>query len=128
VDTERCKGIQTGICGPTSPVQTPSPSSLGPSTAIAGTTGNFEPAREEAIVKIPPNLGLFFSNLFLVEKKGGGQRPVINLSVLNSFIHYHHFKMEDLKVAADILRPHDFMRKIDLKDAYFAVAIHPQYQ
>ena len=36
--------------------------------------------------------------------------------------------MEDLKVVADILRPFDFMCKIDLKDAYFAVPIHLAHQ
>ena len=36
--------------------------------------------------------------------------------------------MEDMKVAADILRPQDFMCEIDLKDAYFAVPIHPEHQ
>jgi len=39
-----------------------------------------------------------------------------------------HFKMEDLKVVADILCPEDFMCKIDLKDVYFAVPIHPEHQ
>ena len=53
---------------------------------------------------------------------------MINLSTLNSFVRYHHFKMEDLKVVADVLRPQDFMCKIDLKDPYFAVPIHPEHQ
>lgn len=33
-----------------------------------------------------------------------------------------------MEVVADILRPQDFMCKIDLKDAYFAVPIHPEHQ
>ena len=77
---------------------------------------------------VPHHKDLFYSNLFLVEKKEGGQRPVINLSSLNSLARHHHFKMEDLKVVADILRPQDFISKIDLKDAYFAVPINPEHQ
>lgn len=53
---------------------------------------------------------------------------MINLSTLNSFACHHHFKMEDLKVVADSLRPLNFMCKIDLRDAYFAVPIHPAHQ
>ena len=42
--------------------------------------------------------GGFLSNLFLVGKKDGGYRPVINLKHLNSFIPYQHFKMEKFKL------------------------------
>jgi len=83
---------------------------------------------KRAIQQVPHHCNLFYSNLFLVEKKGGGQRPVINLSTLNSFVRHQHFKMEDLKVVADSLRPLDFMCKINLRDAYFAVPIHPAHQ
>ena len=48
-----------------------------------------------AIVETPKHLeGTFFSNLFLVEKKDDGNRPVINLKHLNQFIPYQHFKMD----------------------------------
>ena len=71
----------------------------------------------------------FYSNLFLVEKKGGkGQRPVINLSRFNNYVEHCHFKMEDLKAVADLLRPGDFMCKLDLKDAYFSVPLHRRSQ
>ena len=36
----------------------------------------------------------FLSTLFLVPKKGGEQRPVLNLKPLNQKIPYEHFKME----------------------------------
>ena len=71
----------------------------------------------------------FYSNLFLVEKKGGsGQRPVINLSRFNNYVEYCHFKMEDLNAVADLLRPGDFMCKLDLKFAYFSVPLHRRSQ
>ena len=46
-------------------------------------------------VKTPP-VGGFFSTLFLMPKKDGGQRPVINLKKLNSSINAPHFKMEGI--------------------------------
>ena len=49
-----------------------------------------------AIQKVVPKQGQFVSNLFLVVKKDGGNRPVLNLKNFNKFIPYEHFKMEGL--------------------------------
>ena len=46
----------------------------------------------------------FVSSLFMVPKKGGGQRPVINLKALNNFVEYSHFKMEGIHMLRDPLR------------------------
>ena len=59
----------------------------------------------------------FVSNLFVIPKKGGGQRPVFKLRQLTQFIKYDHFKMEGIHMLRDLLKPNDFMAKIDLKDA-----------
>jgi len=79
-----------------------------------------------AIKKVPSQKGEFLSSIFLVPKKDGGNRPVINLKNLNSFIPYQHFKMEGLHVLRDLIQEGDFMCKIDLKDAYFVVPIAPE--
>ena len=55
-------------------------------------------------------------------------RPIIDLSPLNRFIDTPHFQMENLATVKSLLRQGHFMTKIDLKDAYFSVAIHPQSQ
>ena len=65
----------------------------------------------------------FFSQMFLVPKKDGGQRPVVNLKRLNSFVKTEHFKMEGIHMLKDLLRPGDWMAKVDLKDAYFMIPI-----
>ena len=70
----------------------------------------------------------FVSNLFVIPKKGRGQRPVLNLLQLNQFIQYEHFKMEGIHMLKDLLKPNDFMAKIDLKDAYFTVPIWKGHQ
>ena len=57
--------------------------------------------------------GSFFSTLFLVPKKDGGQRPVINLKNLNSFINAPHFKMEGIHTLKSLLRKGDWLVKID---------------
>ena len=47
-----------------------------------------------AVVEVTNPRRGFYSNLFLVPKKDGGQRPVINLKSLNCFVQTQHFKME----------------------------------
>lgn len=82
------------------------------------------------ILEVPfdPCVG-FYSNLFLVAKKGGAaQRPVINPAHFNKSVIYSNFKMEDLKTVSDVLRPGDFMSKLDLKDAYFPSPLHARCQ
>lgn len=64
------------------------------------------------------------SNIFIVPKKGGGPRLVINLKGLNGCTAYHHFKMEDLSLLKNMLSQGDWMGKLDLKDAYFTIPIH----
>ena len=72
----------------------------------------------------------FFSTLFLVPKKDGRQSPVINLRSLNSFVRAHHFKMEGMHVVRDLLQQGDWLTRLDLKDAYFAIPVsrtHKKY-
>ena len=70
----------------------------------------------------------FVSQIFLVEKKDGGQRPVINLKGLNRFVKTKHFKMEGLHLLPDLLQPQDWIVKMDLKDAYLQIPIHSEHQ
>ena len=52
----------------------------------------------------------FLSNLFLVGKDGGN-RPVVNLKKLNTFIPYDHFKMKVLQCLKFLLEQNDFLCK-----------------
>lgn len=63
------------------------------------------------------------SQLFLVPKKDGSQRPVINLKPLNLFIKKQKFKMEGARVIRGLLQEGDWMVSIDLKDAYLSVPV-----
>ena len=65
----------------------------------------------------------FTSNMFLVPKKDGDWRPIINLKTLNQYVAKQHFKMEDIRTLRDIICPKDYMTKLDLKDAYFSVPV-----
>ena len=60
----------------------------------------------------------FLSNVFLVEKKGRGNHPAINLKHLNQFIPYQHFRMEGLFCLREMLQKDDFMCKLDIKHIF----------
>ena len=81
-----------------------------------------------AFCRVPFTADAFYSRLFLVPKKGGSMRPVIDLSALNQFIENPHFQMEHLSSIKTLLKPGHFMTKLDLKDAYLSVAVHPDCQ
>ena len=59
---------------------------------------------KHAIEETTPSGHGFLSTIFLVPKKDGGQRPVINLKCLNKFVYTEHFKMEGIHILRDLLR------------------------
>ena len=87
-------------------------------------------ASKEAIHLVSPGEGEqgFLSTLFLVPKKGGEQRPVVNLKPLNQKIPYEHFKVEGIDMLKDLLMKGEYLVKIDLKDAYMTVPIWHKHQ
>ena len=83
---------------------------------------------KQAIRVVQPGQRGFVSQIFLVPKKDGGHRPVINLKALNKFIVEEYFKMKGFHMVKDLIKPGDWLAKIDLKDAYFLVPVHPSHQ
>ncbi len=88
------------------------------------------PLAKDAIEPVPPadmRSGLF-SPYFIVPKKGGGLRPILDLRVLNRALHKLPFKMLTQKCIFGCVRPLDWFAAIDLKDAYFHVSILPRHR
>lgn len=67
--------------------------------------------------------GEFISRIFPRPKRNGGTRIVLNLSKLNKFVVYEHFKMETLPTALSLIERNCFMTSVDLTDAYYSVPI-----
>lgn len=84
--------------------------------------------RKGAIREINESDDLFISNIFVVPKKNGKLRPVINLRSLNEFVSYEKFKQENLNQILSILQKGDYFCSVDLKDAYFSVPIAKEFQ
>ncbi len=85
---------------------------------------------KDAIEPVPPaDMGSgLFSPYFIVPKKGGGLRPILDLRVLNRALHKLPFKMLTQKRIFGCVRPLDWFAATDLKDAYFHVSILPRHR
>ncbi len=70
----------------------------------------------------------FYSPYFIVPKKGGGLRPILDLRVLNRALHKLPFKMLTHRCMIKCIQPQDWFAAIDLKDAYFHVSILPRHR
>ena len=80
------------------------------------------------IRKVEPCPGQFISRLFLIAKKDGSFRPVVNLKLLNRYIARVHFKMEGINMLKDLLLGNNWMASIDLKDTYLLVAMKAEHE
>ncbi len=85
---------------------------------------------KDAIEPVPPAdmRSGFYSPYFIVPKKGGGLRPILDLRVVNRALHRLPFKMLTPKRIFGCVRPQDWFAAIDLKDAYFHVSILPRHR
>jgi hypothetical protein len=70
----------------------------------------------------------FYSRLFIVPKKTGGMRPVIDLSILNTYLVVPHFKMETNRSIRASILPGMWTTSLDLSDAYFHIPICHSYR
>ena len=86
--------------------------------------------RKNAIEIVPPSQiqESFYSTFFLVPKKTGGMRPVINLKLLNVYLQKQHFKIDTLTKVINMVEKGDWGISIDLKDAYHHIMIIKGHQ
>ncbi len=83
-----------------------------------------------AIEMVPPALSEsgFYSRYFLVPKKDGGLRPILDLRRLNHALMRRPFRMITLKQILSQICTGDWFCSLDLKDAYFHIQIAPPSQ
>ncbi|KAG1124801.1 hypothetical protein G6F42_009291 [Rhizopus arrhizus] len=65
------------------------------------------------------------SNFFTIQEPNK-RRLILDCQKLNTYIQCHHFKMEGIPALREIMEKNDFICKLDLKDAYVVVGLHPQ--
>ncbi|KAL1914600.1 uncharacterized protein VTP21DRAFT_8131 [Calcarisporiella thermophila] len=79
---------------------------------------------KRAIEEVPMNSPGVVSNIFVIEKRSGKLRPVVDLRRLNLSVKKEHFKMETLQSILPLIQRRDWMTSIDLKDAFFHIPVH----
>lgn len=77
-----------------------------------------------AISIINPLESDIVSRVFIVPKNSSKNRMIIDLSRLNEQVNKVSFKMEDKEIIKSIIEYNDYMVSIDLKDAFFSIALH----
>ena len=71
---------------------------------------------------------IFPSRIFTVPKSSGGDRLILDVSVLNKSIPCPPFKMTSHNLVRKIIPPGSWMASIDIRDAYLHIPIHPRFQ
>lgn len=86
--------------------------------------------RKQAIVDVTPSQRGqgFYSPLFLLRKKAGDFRPVLDLKKLNRSIRVETFRMESLQSILQAINRGEWMLSINLRDAYLHIPIHAEFQ
>ncbi len=69
----------------------------------------------------------FFSRYFLVPKRDGGLRPILDLRRFNFSLYKGKFKMLTMKTIMSQVQGGDWFVTIDLKDAYFHIHVYEMH-
>lgn len=78
--------------------------------------------------KVEDVQNMYLSPIFVVPKKDGEYRMILNLKDLNFDIVYHHFKMETFETALKLIKPNCYMASIDIRHAYYSVPIAHEHR
>ncbi len=92
---------------------------------LCSTTGTSSLLQKGAIEEVPQSdveRG-FFSRYFLIPKRDGGLRPILDLRRLNFSLYKGKFKMLTRKTIMSQVQGGDWFVTIDLKDAFFHIQV-----
>lgn len=70
----------------------------------------------------------FYSTYFLIPKKDGGLRPILNLKGFNRHLKRLLFHMLNISTLLTFIRQGDWFTTVDLQDAYFHIPIHRNHR
>jgi len=75
-----------------------------------------------AVKQVPADQVRFWQRLFAVPKPGSNKvRPVLDCRLLNTYVSFQHFKQETWADLVNLIRPGDWLTRLDLTSAYLHV-------
>ena len=78
----------------------------------------------KAIIEVDKAEEQFISTIFIRPKKNGENRVIFNLKDLNEHIEYHHFKMDTLESAVNLLSKGCWMSSVDILNGKENFSVH----
>ena len=83
-----------------------------------------------AVERVPDYLAHegYYSCYFLVPKRDGERRPILNLKPFNKFVRKYKFRLIGTKSLLSRVKRGDFPSCIDLRDAYFHCPVTPRHR
>jgi ribonuclease HI len=79
---------------------------------------------EGIVAKVPRSEVAYLNPTFLVPKRGGKFRKILDCRGLNAELRDVHFRMEGVEVAQALMRQGDWATSLDFKSAYSHVPVH----
>ena len=82
----------------------------------------------KVLIEVEHHSDEYLSTIFVVPKKDGEYRMILNLKTFNENIDFHHFKMDTFESALKLIRPGCFMASVDLRHAYYSIFVAKEDQ
>jgi hypothetical protein len=87
-----------------------------------------EEIEQQVVRPIPREEVRWCNPTFVIVKKSGEGRKILDCSRLNEYLIHKSFKMEDMRLVVEMLQPGDWGATLDLKSAYLHVPVQPDFQ
>ena len=87
-----------------------------------------EEIREGIVSRVPPWFVKFLCPVFMVPKKGGKWRKVVDCRLLNEQQMYIHFRMQGPEVVQQIALLGDWATSLDIKAAFNHIRLHASFR
>ena len=77
----------------------------------------------EVIEEVEHHPDEYISPIFIIPKRDGEYRMILNLKDLNRHVEYHHFKMDTFESVLKLVKPNMYFASTDIRHGYYSVPI-----